>query len=47
MFLVWAQGRQDSGDFVNDFSVRRDFQDIFRQHPDNALLLKISYWINP
>lgn len=47
MFLVWAQGRQDSGDFVNDFSVRRDFQDIFRQHPNNTLLLKVSYWINP
>ncbi len=47
MFLVWAQGRQDAGDFVNDFSVRRDFQDIFKQHPDNTLLLKISYWINP
>ncbi len=47
MFLVWAQGRDLSGDFVNDFSARRDFQDIFRQHPDNTLLLKISYWINP
>jgi len=47
MFLVWAQGRDLSGDFVNDFSVRRDFQDLFRQHPDNTLLLKISYWINP
>jgi Domain of unknown function (DUF5916)/Carbohydrate family 9 binding domain-like len=47
VFLVWSQGRQDSGDFVNDFSVRRDFQDIFRQHPDNTLLLKVSYWINP
>jgi hypothetical protein len=47
MFLVWAQGRDLSGDFVNDFSVRRDFQDIFRQHPDNTLLLKVSYWINP
>jgi hypothetical protein len=47
MFLVWAQGRDLSGDFVNDFSVRRDFQDLFRQHPDNTLLLKVSYWINP
>jgi uncharacterized protein DUF5916/cellulose/xylan binding protein with CBM9 domain len=47
VFLVWAQGRDLSGDFVNDFSARRDFQDLFRQHPDNTLLLKISYWINP
>jgi hypothetical protein len=47
LFLVWAQGRDLSGDFVNDFSVRRDFQDLFRQHPDNTLLLKVSYWINP
>jgi hypothetical protein len=47
MFLVWAQGRQDAGEFVNDFSVKRDFQDIFRQHPNNTLLLKVSYWINP
>jgi hypothetical protein len=47
IFLVWAQGRQDSGDRVNDFSFGRDFQDIFKQHPDNTLLLKVSYWINP
>ncbi len=47
LFLVWAQGRQDSGDRVNDFSFRRDFEDIFKQHPDNTLLLKVSYWINP
>jgi hypothetical protein len=47
LFLVWAQGRQDSGAEANDFSFRRDFQDIFRQHPDNTLLLKVSYWINP
>jgi hypothetical protein len=47
LFLVWAQGREDSGDRVNDFSFRRDFQDIFKQHPDNTLLLKVSYWINP
>lgn len=47
LFLVWAQGRQDSGDQVNDFSFSRDFQDIFKQHPDNTLLLKVSYWINP
>jgi hypothetical protein len=47
VFLVWAQGRQDSGDRVNDFSFRRDFEDIFKQHPDNTLLLKVSYWINP
>jgi len=47
LFLVWAQGRQDSGAGANDFSFRRDFQDIFRQHPDNTLLLKVSYWINP
>jgi hypothetical protein len=47
LFLVWSQGRQDSGAGANDFSFRRDFQDIFRQHPDNTLLLKVSYWINP
>lgn len=47
VFLVWAEGRDLSGDFVNDFSVRRDFQDLFNQHPNNTLLLKVSYWINP
>jgi hypothetical protein len=47
LFLVWSQGREDSGDQVNDFSFRRDFQDIFRAHPNNTLLLKVSYWINP
>jgi hypothetical protein len=30
LFLVWAQGREDSGDRVNDFSFRRDFQGHFQ-----------------
>jgi Domain of unknown function (DUF5916) len=47
MFLVWAQGRDASESQANEFGFRRNFQDIFNQHPNNTLLLKISYWINP
>jgi hypothetical protein len=47
VFLVWAQGRDASDAQANDFSFRRNFQDIFSQHPNNTLLLKVSYWFNP
>jgi hypothetical protein len=47
MFLVWAQGRDASESQANEFGFRQNFQDIFNQHPNNTLLLKISYWINP
>jgi hypothetical protein len=47
MFLVWAQGREIDGAAGNDFSFRKDLGDVFKTHPDNTFLLKISYWFNP
>lgn len=47
LFVVWQQGRAQSG--VNDgtFALARDYRDLFRAHPDNTLLLKLAYWFNP
>ena len=47
LFLVWQQGRVN--DRVNrpGFEFARDYRDLFRAHPDNTLLLKLAYWVNP
>jgi hypothetical protein len=47
LYLVWSQGRgrQDDGGYEFDFG--RDRRDLFASHPDNTLLLKVSYWMNP
>jgi hypothetical protein len=47
LFVVWQQGRAQSG--VNDgtFAFSRDYRDLFRTHPNNTLLLKLAYWFNP
>jgi hypothetical protein len=29
------------------FEFARDYRDLFRAHPDNTLLLKLAYWLNP
>ncbi|MFN0099189.1 MAG: DUF5916 domain-containing protein [Gemmatimonadaceae bacterium] len=46
MFLVWQQGRVDGAD-PGSFAASRDLRSLFNAHPDNTLLLKISYWMNP
>lgn len=46
LFLVWQQGRADSRN-PGTFDGSRDVRDLFRTHPDNTLLLKMSYWFNP
>jgi hypothetical protein len=41
-FLVWSQGRtQDNG--YGNFNLHRDLNDLFDKHPENILLLKLSY----
>jgi hypothetical protein len=47
LFLVWAQGRQDFNPNAHDFDFSRDREALFSLHPDNTLLLKLSYWLNP
>ncbi|HEU4632310.1 MAG TPA: DUF5916 domain-containing protein [Gemmatimonadaceae bacterium] len=47
LFLVWSQGRDRFDGEAHDFDIRRDREDLFAIHPDNTLLLKVSYWLNP
>jgi hypothetical protein len=47
LFLVWSQGRDRFDGEAYDFDFRRDRSDLFAIHPDNTLLLKMSYWLNP
>ena len=46
LFLVWQQGRSDDRN-AGTFDAGRDFGDLFRTHPNNTVLLKVSYWFNP
>ena len=56
LFLVWQQTR--AGEFtgsdpdapldrVGNFDFGRDAGDLFELHPDNILMVKVSYWLNP
>jgi uncharacterized protein DUF5916/cellulose/xylan binding protein with CBM9 domain len=52
LFAVWQQGRSsylvpgDEG-YMDNYSMRRDYNSAFRDHPNNTFLVKWSYWINP
>ena len=46
LFVVWQQGRTQSGLHNGTFEFARDYRDLFRTHPDNTLLLKLAYWFN-
>lgn len=46
MFVVWQQGRSDDRD-PGTFEAGRDLRNLFGTHPDNTLLVKLSYWFNP
>jgi hypothetical protein len=44
LFLVWTQGRAgDTGNFTTDFG--RRLSDVFALPHEDALLLKVSYWL--
>jgi hypothetical protein len=45
MFLVWQQGRQQDGIDEGDFRFARDYRNLFKAHPQNTVLLKVSYWL--
>jgi hypothetical protein len=45
LFLVWQQGRQDSGE-LGDFRFGRDFGGVFSAPSHNVFLVKLSYWLN-
>lgn len=46
-FLVWQQGREQDGLNAGTFDFARDYRDLFRAHPQNTLLAKVTYWVNP
>jgi hypothetical protein len=47
LFVVWQQGRVSDRVTAAGFDVARDYRDLFRAHPDNTVLLKVAYWLNP
>lgn len=47
LFLVWSQGRTGYLDGAPTATQRRDYGGVFDLWPDNTLLVKVSYWMNP
>jgi hypothetical protein len=46
VFLVWTQERTNFND-PGDYRFGRDFSNLISSVPDNVLLLKVTYWLNP
>jgi hypothetical protein len=46
LFAVWNQGRQGFNNIEGDKSFGGDMRDLFRLHPANTFLIKVSYWLN-
>jgi len=44
--LVWAQGRQDAVGAEGTRSFGGDLSDLFRTHPLNTFLIKVSHWFD-
>ena len=46
LYVVWSQGRDH---FVGDgaFDLGSDVGDLFGARPDNILMVKLSWWMNP
>ncbi len=56
LFVVWQQRRINSvtgrgpgatADWVGTFDWGRDAEDMFGIAPDNVLMVKVNYWLNP
>ncbi|HEX2204793.1 MAG TPA: DUF5916 domain-containing protein [Longimicrobium sp.] len=50
LFVAWQQQREDVGfgtPGVGDFDFARDRRALFDTAPDNVLVVKVSYWLNP
>ncbi|MBL8981729.1 MAG: carbohydrate binding family 9 domain-containing protein [Gemmatimonadetes bacterium] len=47
LFVVWQQGRAQGDRNIGTFDWSRDLRDLFDAHPDNTLLVKASWWLNP
>ena len=46
LFLVWNHGRQRFDETEGDKNFSGDVRDLFRLHPANTFLVKVSYWLN-
>ena len=46
LFVVWNEGRQGSLPFQGTADFGGDVRDLFRLHPANTFLIKMSYWLN-
>ncbi|MBS1241081.1 MAG: hypothetical protein H6R40_508 [Gemmatimonadetes bacterium] len=46
LYLVWQQGRSAYGTQAGSQSWGNDVGDLFRIHPDNTFLIKMSYWFD-
>ena len=46
LFVVWNEGRQGSVPFEGNGDFGGDVRDLFRLHPANTFLVKMSYWLN-
>ncbi|CAN5890233.1 hypothetical protein BH23GEM7_BH23GEM7_18690 [soil metagenome] len=46
LYLAWQQTRDDFAP-LGDFDLGRDRAALFSARPDNVLVLKVNYWLNP
>ena len=46
LFVVWNEGRQGYDPAEGTTSYGGDLRDLFRVHPMNTFLVKLSYWLN-
>jgi len=46
MFVVWAHGREFFDSKEGTQSWNDEFDQLFKQHPDNTFLIKVAYWLS-
>jgi hypothetical protein len=46
VYLAWQQTREDFVP-IGNFDLGNDLRALYAQSPDNVVLLKITYWLNP
>ncbi len=46
LFVVWNEGRQGNEPIAGSTNFQGDVKELFRLHPANTFLVKMSYWLN-
>ncbi|OYV74248.1 MAG: hypothetical protein B7Z72_00595, partial [Gemmatimonadetes bacterium 21-71-4] len=46
LFVVWNEGRQGFAPEEGITGFQGDIRDLFRLHPENTFVVKMSYWLN-